>query len=536
MRIAHGVMCTPVGLYTHVCYNKLNSILRCSIMDILSKNRVEIPQNLHEAMSQHILFPNEKPAKFELLVNQPSPSTSGNFHPHNQEIRLWLSKKLSLTLLHSIVDKLNALIAPILEHVDFMVYFELHPNMFVSIYLQQAMQEFTRVKPFINTLDLKEAIERTKSLLDKVLKGTASYGDLIANGKLNLEALNIDEELNGLVECRYIGLYGKAGLAALTSLLKLFQFIRYIPIIKEVCQQYQLELCLNDPQLREVFELAKPLQCQEAREKVTPTDAEGKWKVVCKALCIKEDASPKCLDLFPKVADSADFSSFLKEKQFIGTEGATRFIQEFELITAQLQHNEYHEMVLNHLFAAFRFMAPFMDPSHDSLHSLMTAVTELDLPEGLPQLETVRDNMHLIRFWFSQTEENVWNQLDSIWKTGYYQIKFSMAAGRNCLQIILDYEPSATMNKPALLRHLSNDGAEENQQPEACAKETLHRDQIDDFVHKLGFLDPQKDKKGEQQQNSRKEDRSDHEKDNALVQHFLHLNGVSVIVTLSVYK
>ena len=424
-------------------------------------------------------------------------------------------------MLQWLVHKLKALIEPILEHVDFMVYFELHPNKFVSTYLHQAIHEFTCVKPFVSIPFLKVAIEQTRSLLVEVLKGTASYGELIAKGRLHLEDLNIDEELNGLVEYKYIGSYGKTGLTAIKCLLRLFQFVGYIPIIKQVCQQYHLEPCLNDPQLREVTELAKTLENQATREKITPADAKCKWKVVCKALCIKEDASPMCLDLFSKVADSADFSHFLKEKQFTATEGEARFIQEFELITAQLEHNEYHEMVLNHLFATFRFIAPFMDPSHDSLHSLMSVVTALDLPEGLPQLETVRDNMHLIRFWFSQTEGNVWNQLDSVLKSGCYRINLSIAAGRSCLQVVLDYEPSTIMSKP------------ENQQPEACAKETLHRDQIDDFVHKLGFLDPQKDKKEKQQQIDGKEIKSDSNKDDELVQHFLHLNGVSVIVNLS---
>ncbi len=504
---------------------------RCSMIDILSKNKVEIPQDLQEAMSQYILFPNEikeKPAKMELLVNQPSPSSSGSFRLHNRKVHLWLSKRLSLTLLHSLVHQLNVIIAPILEHVNFMVYFELHPNKFVSTYLQQATHEFTCVTPFINILSLKVAIEQTRALLVEVLKGTLSHEELLAKGALNLTDLNIDEELNGLVQCKYIGSCGETGLATTKNLLRLFQFLGYIPIIEQVCQQFQLEHCLNDPQLTELTELDKRMQTQK---NVTPADAIGKWKGICKALCIEEDASPMCLDLFSKVADGADFSNFIQEKQFRGTDGEARFKQEFELITAQLQHNEYHEMVLNHLLAAFRFIAPFMNPSHDSLHSLMSAVTALNLPKGLPQFETVRENMHLIRLWFSQTEENVWNQLDNILKSGCYRITFSMVAERSCLQVVLDYEPSATMNKPFLLKHLSTDVLQENQQPEACAKETLHRDQIDAFVHKLGFLEPQKDKK----EKDWEEDKSDSKKNDELVQHFLYLNRVSVIVAIAAY-
>ena len=489
------------------------------MIDILTKYKADIPQGLQEVLSQCILFPNEvreRSAGFEVLVNQPSPFNAGCFQPPNQEIHLRLSKSLSLSVLHSLVHDLSTLLAPIHEYVDFMVYFELHPSKLFNAYLLQIMCELSGVRPFVSVTLLKIGVEHTKSLLIKVLRGNASFGEIIAKGTLNFENFNIDEELNDLVECKYIGVFGRGGLAAIKSLLKLFQFIVYIPIIEQVLQQYKLEDCLDDPKLKNVTELAKELQNQEAQERLTPANAESKWKRVCDTLCIKEDASPKCLELFSKVADSADFSNFLKEKQFTGPKGEDRFNQEFQLITAQLQHDEYREMVLNHLFAAFRFIAPFMDPNHSSLHSLMTAVTALDLPEGLPQLETVKNNMHLIRFWFSQTEENVWNQLDDILNNGYYQIKPFLVAERSYLQLVLEYEMANTI----LFRRVGIDELEEEQQTEACMKETLYRDQIDDFVHKLGFLDTRKGEKEEGQSDSRQEDK--------IIQHFLHLNGVSM--------
>ena len=489
------------------------------------KYKADIPQALQECLSQHILFPSEvkeRVVKIQLLVKQPSPSTAGKFQPHNQEARLWLSKTSNLSVLHTLVHDLSALLTPIRGYVDFMVYFELHPSKLFSAYLLQTMHELAGVKPFVSIALLKKGVEYTQSLLIKVLQGNASYGEIIAKGELNLEDFNIDEELNNLAECKYTGLHGGEGLAAIKSLLKLLQFVVHIPTIEQVLHQYKLQDCLDDPKLKKLIELAEALQNQEARERLTPADAKSKWEIVCDALCIK-DASPKCLELFTKVADSADFYNFLEEKQFTGTKGEDRFNQEFQLITAQLQHDEYREKVLNHLFAAFRFIAPFMDPSHSSLHSLMTAVTALDLPEGLPQLKTVKNNMHLIRFWFSQTEDNVWNQLDDILKNGCYQMKPSLAAGRNCLQLVLEYKPSTEMARPVLCRHVSTDELEEEQQggTDVCVKETLYRDQIDDFVHKLGFLDTRKEGKGEKgEKDSRQEDE--------IIQPFLHLNGVSL--------
>ena len=61
------------------------------------------------------------------------------------------------------------------------------------------------------------------------------------------------------------------------------------------------------------------------------------------------------------------------------------------------------EQVLNHLFAAFKLMAPFMDSRQD-LGTLMSKVLALDVTNGLRQLETVNANITLIRLWFSRAE------------------------------------------------------------------------------------------------------------------------------------
>jgi hypothetical protein len=59
--------------------------------------------------------------------------------------------------------------------------------------------------------------------------------------------------------------------------------------------------------------------------------------------------------------------------------------------------------VLNHLFAAFKLMAPFMD-SHQDLGTLMSKVLALDVTNGVRQFEMVNANITLIRLWFSRAE------------------------------------------------------------------------------------------------------------------------------------
>ena len=87
----------------------------------------------------------------------------------------------------------------------------------------------------------------------------------------------------------------------------------------------------------------------------------------------------------------------------VGEEGQAMFQQQYQLITAQLQHEEYNETVLNHLYAAFKIIEPFMD-THQNFQQLMSKVTRLDVTNGVKQLQTVNSNITLIQLWFSRAE------------------------------------------------------------------------------------------------------------------------------------
>ena len=76
-------------------------------------------------------------------------------------------------------------------------------------------------------------------------------------------------------------------------------------------------------------------------------------KNVKKTLCLDSMPFPHCLELFTAVQDSAAFFQFVCDRRFYGQKGKDVFLQKYQLITAQLQHEEYDETVLNHLLAAF---------------------------------------------------------------------------------------------------------------------------------------------------------------------------------------
>ena len=380
------------------------------MISIFTESGIQLPQKLTEALSAHVVFPDEyevKGATIELLSNAPSPSTGGQFRPPTHDVHLWLSANVSLKLLDSLLYHLKSTLKPIQEYVDILVYFKLYPSNMFTTYLRCALKvnESPDVSESIemSLLTLRKALEGTKSLLVRVLKGSAAYGEIIAQGSLKLEDLDVEGEFEKLLKCPQIGIYGGAGLTGIKSLLKLIQFSGHIHTIWKVCDQYHLKHCLEDPKLLELKALATRLENEGERAKITPSEAKTFWKNVLSSLCLKDETAIGCLQLFPKVADSIDFYHFLEEKQFTGTKGEALFRQQFELITAQLQHEEYNDTVLNHVLAAFSFIAPFMD-TEQKFQTLMTAIRHLDIRTGITQLETVKKNMHLIRLWFSRAE------------------------------------------------------------------------------------------------------------------------------------
>jgi len=410
-------------------------LFRCSLVTILAGHGVELPTTLSTLLSKSVLFPGQQKGVMELVQHTPPLPTPAKFVPPDPKVKLQLSKSVTLRILTSLIYEMNAFVHPIAEYISILVYFTLHPSKVFSAYLckevdalvlseeepgQDLEMEVQQRLPVTISI-LRNALQHTIASIGKILKGTATYGEIVAGGFLNTQSdrntkkfadagFDVEEEFQNLVECPQIGVYGTHGLDIVKCLLKLRQLPHYVEMIKCVCRQYHLEQCQEDSDFKEVSKWAAVLQEEKEREKLVSAAAKTMWENVQKIFCLQKDASLKCLDLFSKIADSADFYHFLEEKQFTGRKGEELFRQQFELVTAQLQHEEYNETVLNHLFAAFRFISPFTD-SGQSFSSLMKAVTSLDTTKGLTELDTMKNNMHLISLWFSRAEVSPNNTL-----------------------------------------------------------------------------------------------------------------------------
>ena len=458
--IGNAVSATSAAVESHTlevqknaylaCYEQLNILLLkyipgkpeakwCTLLTLLAENGVSFPKDLHDTLTDYVLFPGEtKEVVGGLLENEVPSSTTGQFNA-GYDISLKLSKKLTLKDLNRLVDDLLAFLQPILDRMDMLVFFRLHHSDMFDKYLKlflekEAKKHVERMNP-TSTLStfgfsvprlpsvslrmaemeseegmklpiLVRSLDQTKELLIKLVEGNATYNEIIAEGKLDLENLDIDQEFKILGEfILHLNhtLTSREGLIGVRNMLELFQYTKHIEKIHSVCDQYKLQGCLEDPSLEQLIEIAEELAPEKSRRALTLNNATENMKRVKRLLFGEHQPPIHCLKLFEAVADSAAFYQFIKDKRFGGEHGQAVFTQQYQLITAQLQHEEYDERVLNHLFAAFKFMTPFMNVRQD-FKSLMAQVVHLDTSHGLKQLETVNSNITLIQLWFSRAE------------------------------------------------------------------------------------------------------------------------------------
>ena len=407
----------------------------CTLPSLLQWQGVALPPHLLDLISQHVVFPGEEKGG-ELLNPPPSSNTYGMFQPAH-DVSLNLTKGFSLQKLSVLVKELKVFLLPIIDVLDMLVFFKLHPSKMFDKYLQVYLRKESEpsVKeyhssttasftlPVFSAADMQPVLEdqsvveglslhmlhramvQTREFIMKLMQGTAAYSEIVAKRQLDLEKLDLEQEF-GTLQSFYARLNPSAsfeGLAGVQSMLELFQYVHHIETIHNVCEQYQLQGCLDDPQLIELCQLAVSLKPEVNRDQLTPVDASKKMKRVKEVLYPDSKVSPHCIELFTALGNSTPFYQFARDKWFAGNEGQAVFWQQCQLITAQLQHEEYNETVLNHLYAAFKIIEPFMD-THQKFSQLMSKVTSLDVSNGMKQLQTVNTNITLIQLWFSRAE------------------------------------------------------------------------------------------------------------------------------------
>ena len=366
------------------------------------------------------------------------------------------------------------------------------------------------------------AIECYNSL-HRICEGTSTYGEINQICK-NLSLMSFDfSRMNTDIKMfppLAAQIKGDLDVMNIFQLIKIFE---YFSNITEVCKQYKLDSCIASPEFEQLDIVCKRLSDSENRDKLTITDATT---LLAQINDITNDMPLQRYQLFPILSDSAEFYRFLLDKDLF--DNRDNFDYQVNLITSERQDEDYDDTVLTHLSIAYNYMMPLFNKQQTlreflKYYSLITIGSET----GYSQLKTVNNNITLIRRWFmlaeGETTESVSQQLQDILETGTYEVLLGDANQQQesgtmhsrigiCAPPIIKKQLTSTIlryytsTKTAVMQHNKRDSL--SQLPESSLRQNsqetvnhlkslhssiekrMNTEEIDEFVRKLGFLEP----------------------------------------------
>jgi len=299
------------------------------LTSVLDMYGIRLPKDLQKHIEQFIVLPGES-IRSSLQKHPMPPSTAGIFQPP-QPISLILSEGFTFKLLAECVRDLKEFLSPIKGNMDMLIFFTLHDSMLFSAHLNHELD----AKNVRDMNAFRQALMKVNSLLVKLGHGEVKYIEMTANGAIDLETLDIDKEFDILLKSEQYGklpgIRNTQGLPNVRCMVNLSKVSSRIQVVRCVCEQYQLEKCLEDEDLQKLVLLSDVLMSGEARASLTPQIAAEKMDTVRSLIDIKGRATAdnyEYLDIFSKIADSAEFYQFICEKGFTGEDGQARFHQQ----------------------------------------------------------------------------------------------------------------------------------------------------------------------------------------------------------------
>ena len=377
---------------------------RCILPEILLKYNVNPPSDPFDSIYCNVILPRPKECTLPWQLFEKIESTTNPLDsvPLLEKCRVQLALSRSLTL-----ESMIILVEKLKRFVDAVGYLHILVGScrshLLKEYIKLEMQRQPDSTPSINSL--KTALTATNSLVTKIVNGNATIAEVTANETITLDELNLDQEFNILAACAE---NERPNLEAnfLKRALDLFQLSSDVSRIEPVCRRYGLHGCLNDPTLNEVVKIAKDSN-QERCSALTLENINDKYKQAYTYLRLKDEKNIKCLEVFKRIDESADFYKFVEKKLCSGEQGGIpspkqvyRFLKLCDFISELHRDKQFAQHILGCVKVAFHYILPFMN-KEQTFQGLMSAVTELEDTSNFSELKAVTNFMDDIQGFFS---------------------------------------------------------------------------------------------------------------------------------------
>ena len=198
--------------------------------------------------------------------------------------------------------------------------------------------------------------------------------------------------------------------ASFTALLELYAVYKHIFALQKTCELFGLYKCLNDHKMIQLIKIAKDVDVALKASKfelqntdfITSPDACVMVLTIKDIFSIDDIIDNHCFSLFSLLQHGCPLYGFAQERGYNLSNGMETFRQEYQLVTADLLHEDHHEELLAVLLGAMELTSCFFDESC-SLLDLWTSINKIsNVSAATAQLKTVNEEIGLIRIWFNR--------------------------------------------------------------------------------------------------------------------------------------
>ena len=407
---------------------------------------------------------------------------------------------------------------PLEKYEEFFTHFFLQKNDLFMTSLGYFCQREKKEDDPLSIESFGAAVAHTYEWLDNLIQEKSTFADIKPIFELlDLRVLNVD-----LIKSQFRKFPRFASLTRDLKFMNMFELLQYrahLPAIEQVCESYGLEGCKQSPQFIKIIKFSEKLQDDYFVNQLTIYDASNYLYELRNYL---SGASPRRLRIFDIMISAKEFYNFFMdpENEYYKTERRKLFFDEIEIITGDLQNEDYNDKILSHLQIAYYFIIPFCF-KESSFGELMKHIASEEFKNGeesgFEQLETVNRNINQIRLWFIRSRgEAVHNdsqQLTDILLNGTFELNISDATLNPAMYSPLSMidprgiptaAPASDLISSSTIvltygqctRKRRQTSAAESLSPfnslkaqQTLLMKVLNQDMIDEFVRKLGFLE-----------------------------------------------
>ena len=379
--------------------------IRCTLLDLLRHYKVELPLKLMLTLEHHIELPGED-KHFNDVIHYPA---LGIELTTDVYLTLKMASSITLSEIFDFLSELEKYLKPLKNCMKELVYFKLCKNQLFQSHFEHMLQaSFTEYIPS-NSLSpekLEEVFSKAKSVLKKIVQADASYSEISANGSLNFQSLDVEKEFRLLLDGMDFGSHFTVDLEGVKNLMKLIQYSPCLKAIQNACQVFNLKTCQTEKKYHQIAKEADKLILKDHQSRLTIPEATVKWHYILSILGMDE-SNYFCLKLFSMASKLEGFLDFIKNLKLFGEAGQVRFQQLFELVTGQIQPDEFEQEIINSLYGSFKLVSPllYQEQSFVELLASVKRLSTVDMHNAFLQLEVVKANINTIQTWFLMASE-----------------------------------------------------------------------------------------------------------------------------------